>query len=67
MHMHHSTPGCMLQISGPDGLRLPAAVDVQTALLLGLAEAAADAELAARILAFNVSRWEQSSSGYTSL
>ena len=62
-------PSCAppLQVSGPGGQRLPAAVDVQTVLLLGLAEAAAEAELAADILAFNASRWERASSGYASI
>ena len=54
----------LVQVSTPGGRKLPAAVDVQTALLLGLAEAAAKAKLATKMLAFNVSRWEQPSSGY---
>lgn len=47
-----------LQLNGLSGQRLPAAADIQTALLLGLADAAARAQLATQILAFNVSRWD---------
>ena len=54
----------LVQVSTPGGRKLPAAVDVQTALLLGLAEAAAKAKLATKMLAFNVTRWERPSSGY---
>jgi hypothetical protein len=63
VQMHDFCCIYLLQVSGLGGQRLPAAADVQTALLLGVAEAAAKAKLAAEILAFNVSRWEQSSSG----
>ena len=52
----------LLQVSGPKMPQLPAAVDVQTVLLLGIAEAAANTNMS--ILAVNVSSWRQSAVRY---